>query len=53
MLELIKKMFGSETAQANDEDALNAHLALTVLLIEAANWQTCWDGKKTTLLNWA
>ncbi len=38
MFDLIKKMIGSDNgkAQATEEDALNAHLALTVLLLEAA-----------------
>ncbi len=38
MLGLIKKMIGSDTgkAQTTDEDVLNAHLALTVLLLQAA-----------------
>lgn len=38
MFELIKKMIGSRDgkAQTTEQDALNAHLALTVLLLEAA-----------------
>ena len=37
MFDLIKKMIGSnDKAQTTQEDALNAHLALTVLLLEAA-----------------
>lgn len=37
MLDLIKKIMGQDTgASAPDQDALNAHLALTVLLLEAA-----------------
>ena len=38
MFELIKKIIGSDNgkAQTTDQDALNAHLALTVLLLEAA-----------------
>ena len=38
MFDLIKKILGSDNgeAQATDQDILNAHLALTVLLLEAA-----------------
>lgn len=36
MFDLIKKIIGSDKAQATEEDTLTAHLALTVLLLEAA-----------------
>jgi uncharacterized tellurite resistance protein B-like protein len=38
MFDLIKKIIGSDNgkAETTDQDALNAHLALTVLLLEAA-----------------
>ena len=38
MFELIKKMFGQDSGagEATEEDTLDAHLALTVLLMEAA-----------------
>lgn len=38
MFDLIKKIIGSETNKSNttEEDVLNAHLALTVLLLQAA-----------------
>jgi uncharacterized tellurite resistance protein B-like protein len=38
MFDLIKKIIGSDNGkvQTTDQDALNAHLALTVLLLEAA-----------------
>ena len=37
MLDLIKKIMGRDTgAEASEQDALTAHLALTVLLLEAA-----------------
>ncbi len=37
MFDLIKKIMGSDKATATDQDALTAHLALTVLLLEAAH----------------
>ena len=37
MFELIKKMISPGPARATEEDALTAHLALTVLLFEAAH----------------
>ncbi len=36
MFDLIKKIIGNDKTQTTDQDALNAHLALTVLLLEAA-----------------
>ena len=37
MFDLIKKMIGNGTDQVTEQDALTAHLALTVLLLEAAH----------------
>ncbi|WP_022669038.1 TerB family tellurite resistance protein [Desulfospira joergensenii] len=37
MFDLIKKIIGSNPEQATEQDALTAHLALTVLLLEAAH----------------
>ncbi len=39
MFDLIKKMLGSDSGkvQTTEDDALNAHLALTVLLLQAAH----------------
>jgi uncharacterized tellurite resistance protein B-like protein len=51
MFDLIKKILGNDTAQATEQDALTAHLALTVLLLEAAYADgECSDEEKTHLV---
>jgi len=37
MFDLIRKIMGSDTGKATEQDALTAHLALTVLMLEAAH----------------
>jgi uncharacterized tellurite resistance protein B-like protein len=53
MFDLIKKIIGSDNgkAETTDQDALNAHLALTVLLLEAAYADgECSDAEKEHLI---
>ncbi len=51
MFDLIKKIIGNDKEQTTDQDALTAHLALTVLLLEAAYADgECSDEEKEQLV---